>query len=64
MTWEAACPLCPRLALEKPRVGLEGRTRVLVLDKMEWPLPADACLLYPASSVYYPATWTTQPSLC
>ena len=53
MTWEAACPLCPRLALEEPRVGLEGKTRVLALDKMEWPLPADACLLYPALSVYY-----------
>lgn len=64
MTWEAACPLCPRLVLEEPRLGLEGKTRVLALDKMEWPPPADACLLYPALSVYYPATWIIQPSLC
>lgn len=34
-------PSRPHLALKEPCVGLEGKTRVLALDKMEWPLPAD-----------------------
>lgn len=41
MKWEAACTLCPLLALEDHCVGLEGDTWVLALEKMQWPLHAD-----------------------
>lgn len=49
-------PSRPHLALKEPCVESGRQDRVLALDKMEWPLPAVWCLLYPALSAYYPAT--------